>query len=75
MLILRPVPLWRRKPPQNERGQGWRYQIMMFTAIQIQSLIVCGVIILVAMIVWPFAVKIEKEEENERRQRIMNRYK
>lgn len=47
---------------------------MMLTAIQIQSLIVCAVIILVALIVWPFAVKIEKQEEEERLRRIRRRY-
>ena len=47
---------------------------MEFTLIQIQSLIVCGVIILVALIVWPFAVKMEREEEEERLRRIRRRY-
>lgn len=46
---------------------------MELTAIQIQSLIVCAVIIVTALIVWRFAWKWEREEKQERLERIRRR--
>lgn len=48
---------------------------MGLTLIQIQSLIVCGVMILTAVIVGAVAIKWEAEEERERLERIRRRYR
>ena len=47
---------------------------MVLTAIQIQSLIVVGVLLFAVAIVGTYACKIEREEEEERLARIRERY-
>lgn len=48
---------------------------MVLTAIQIQSLIIVGVLFIACAVVGTYACKIEREEEEARRRRIRNRYR
>lgn len=45
---------------------------MILTEIQIQSLIVCAVTILVAAVIGYVMIRIEREEEKARRERILD---